>query len=73
MLLAIDVGNSQTVVGLFDDDNLVTTWRIASDITRTADELQIKMNEFFELRESNFSDVDTIIIASVVPDRKSVV
>ena len=67
MLLAIDVGNSQTVVGLFDDDNLVTTWRIASDITRTADELQIKMNEFFELRESSFSDVDTIIIASVVP------
>lgn len=67
MLLAIDVGNSQTVVGLFDNETLAATWRIASDITRTSDELQVKMNEFFELRESSFSDVDTIIIASVVP------
>lgn len=67
MLLAIDVGNSQTVVGLYAHDAWAATWRIASDITRTADELQVKMNEFFELRESNLSDVDTIIIASVVP------
>lgn len=67
MLLALDVGNSQTVAGLFEGETLVATWRIASDITRTSDELQIKMNEFFTLHDFKFSEVTAIIIASVVP------
>ena len=38
MLLAIDIGNSQTVIGLFDKDRIVRQWRITSQATRTADE-----------------------------------
>jgi type III pantothenate kinase len=41
MLLAIDVGNTQTVLGLFDDDKLVEHWRLATEPRRTADELAL--------------------------------
>ncbi|MGG8409214.1 type III pantothenate kinase, partial [Streptomyces sp. 12297] len=43
MLLTIDVGNSQTVLGLFDGEELVDHWRISTDPRRTADELAVLM------------------------------
>lgn len=67
MLLAVDIGNSQTVLGLSENGTWLTSWRIASDTSRTSDELHVKMNEFFELREIDPCVVDTVIIASVVP------
>ena len=44
MLLAIDVGNTHTVLGLFDGDDLVEHWRIATDARRTADELAVVLH-----------------------------
>src|SRR6185312_9763254 len=44
MLLAIDVGNTQTVLGLFDGEKLVEHWRLATDPRRTADELALLVN-----------------------------
>ena len=41
MLLAIDIGNTHTVLGLFDGEKLVELWRIATDARRTADELAL--------------------------------
>ena len=41
MLLAVDVGNTQTVLGLFDGDTLADTWRVATDRSRTGDELVV--------------------------------
>ncbi|HXR41993.1 MAG TPA: type III pantothenate kinase [Acidothermaceae bacterium] len=44
MLLAIDVGNTQTVLGLFDGEKLVEHWRLATEPRRTADELALLVN-----------------------------
>lgn len=41
MLLAIDVGNTHTVLGLFDDETLVEQWRVATDARKTADEIAV--------------------------------
>ena len=43
MLLAIDVGNTQTVLGLFDGDRLAETWRLATEPRRTGDELGLTL------------------------------
>ena len=41
MLLTIDVGNTNTVLGIFDGDQIVEHWRIATDPVRTADEIAV--------------------------------
>jgi len=46
MLLAVDAGNTQTVVGLFDERELVDHWRIATVVERTADELALMVRQF---------------------------
>src|SRR5258706_8435799 len=46
MLLTIDAGNTQTVVGLFRDSELVDHWRIATVAERTADELALMIQQF---------------------------
>src|SRR6185312_4615506 len=48
MLLAIDVGNTQTVLGLFDGEKLVEHWRLATEPRRTADELALLVNGLFD-------------------------
>lgn len=67
MLLSVDVGNTQTVIGLFDGDELVTSWRIATDATATSDELRIKLGGLFALNGFEESEVDAVALASVVP------
>lgn len=67
MLLAIDVGNTNLVVGVFEDDKLIESWRLATDNRRSADEYGT-MIESMMLREGiKPVDIDDIIIASVVP------
>lgn len=67
MLLAIDVGNSQTVLGLFSGSELVHNWRIATDVTRTADELAITVYSLLELAHVPRDAVTAFALASVVP------
>ena len=43
MLLAVDVGNTQTVLGLFRDDELADSFRLATDRSRTGDELGVTL------------------------------
>ena len=66
-LLAIDVGNTQTVVGLFDGEELASSWRLGSVARRTTDELAILMEGLFRLGRHRMSDVGRVVIASVVP------
>lgn len=67
MLLAIDVGNTNLVVGVFNGDKLIESWRLATDNRRSADEYGT-MIESMMLREGvKSSDIDDIIISSVVP------
>jgi type III pantothenate kinase len=51
MLLAVDVGNTQTVFGLFDEGVLAQTWRVATEEQRTGDELGVLLHNFLELGE----------------------
>ncbi len=68
MLLAVDVGNTQTVAGLLDGRDVVDRWRIATVRHRTSDEIAGLLQGFFSLRGMRFADeVDEVGIASVVP------
>jgi len=67
MLLAIDVGNTQTVVGMFKDGELLEHWRLATEREATADLLAHRLAGLLELRDLRLRDVDAAIVSSVVP------
>jgi len=67
MLLVIDIGNTNTVIGLFDDNKLTVHWRLASQRHRTADEYGIMIKEFFLLNNIDANKVTDVIISCVVP------
>jgi type III pantothenate kinase len=67
VLLAIDVGNTQTHVGMFDGDELVEHWRFATLRFATADELAPVLASLLDLRELRLKDVHAAMVSSVVP------
>jgi type III pantothenate kinase len=70
MLLAVDVGNTETLIGLFTDREreLAWHWRIATVPTRTADELALQFGGFLEQQGLSFSrQITGVVISSVVP------
>jgi type III pantothenate kinase len=68
MLLTVDVGNTQTHLGVFDGDQLVHEWRASTESRRTADELALMFGQFLELVGLSFaSDIEGVSICSVVP------
>src|SRR5262252_6773685 len=67
MLLAIDVGNTNVTIGVFDDERLAHSWRLAALRERTADELGILITRLFEQARVPVTSVTGIAIASVVP------
>ncbi|MBU0674011.1 MAG: type III pantothenate kinase [Proteobacteria bacterium] len=67
MLLAVDVGNSHTVLGLFRETLLVTHWRIRTESAITADELASTLQTLFTIEHVTFAEVTDMVIASVVP------
>ncbi len=68
MLLAIDIGNTKITLGLFDQEELVTTFRMTTRQTQTSDEYGIILCSLIEHKKYGVEDVDAVIIASVVPD-----
>src|SRR5947207_9527556 len=67
MLLAIDLGNTQTHIGMFRGDELAESWRLATVRETTGDELATLMANLLELRGLSLGDVDAAILSSVVP------
>jgi type III pantothenate kinase len=67
LLLAIDVGNTNVTIGVFDGETLVHNWRLAALRERTADELGIFVTRLFEQTKVEISAVNGIAVASVVP------
>jgi type III pantothenate kinase len=68
MLLVLDVGNTQTVVGLYDGSDLTDHWRIATRAERTSDEHAVLVNEFLGFSGLSFDDdIDGIALCSGVP------
>ena len=70
-LLAVDVGNTNVSLGLFDYDekkgNLAEHWRIGTRRDQTSDELTLVLRSLFEAAHRNIQDVDHVIVSSVVP------
>lgn len=68
MLFAIDVGNTNFTIGLFDGEELIKTFRMITKTSRTSDEYGVFFGEWLMLNGFNIKDIDSVIIASVVPD-----
>lgn len=67
MLIVFDVGNSETTVGAFAGEELRATWRVMTDVPRTADEYCVLLRSLLALRELDPADVTDAAIGSVVP------
>jgi type III pantothenate kinase len=67
VLLAVDVGNTQTHVGAFDGSDLAEHWRFQTRAGMTGDELAERISGFMELRGLALAGVDALIVSSVVP------
>ena len=67
MLLVIDVGNSNIVLGVYDDARLIRNWRISTDKSRTSDEYGVLFHSLFASAGLAFDVIRAAIISSVVP------
>lgn len=67
MLLVIDVGNTNTVVGVYEDEKLITNWRLSTERNRTIDEYGILFRNLFTLAKMDSEKITGIAISSVVP------
>ncbi|WP_207890435.1 type III pantothenate kinase [Rubrobacter taiwanensis] len=67
VLLAVDVGNTQTVFGVFEGEELRGRWRISTEASRTPDELAAVCAALLELRGLRLEEVRAFVISSVVP------
>ena len=67
MLLVIDVGNTNTVLGMYRNNELVRSWRVTTDKSRTVDEYAMLIHELFRLSGIDVGDIRDAIISCVVP------
>src|SRR5216684_2183943 len=67
MLLVIDVGNTNTSLGVYRGSELVAHWRLTTNRARTVDEYGVHARNLFELAGLDFKSIDAIAVASVVP------
>jgi type III pantothenate kinase len=67
VLLAVDIGNSSTVVGVFEDGELTDRWRLSTLPDSTPDELALRLAGLLRFADLTFDDLDGVALASVVP------
>jgi len=67
MLLAVDIGNTETTLGVFEGDKLRATWHISTVISRTADELAPLLFNMLGNKDLQSSDIKAVSFCSVVP------
>ncbi len=68
MILLVDVGNTNIVLGVQKDDNCIASWRISTDVKKTSDEYSIQVMQLFSQHKLDPKGVKGIIISSVVPN-----
>ena len=68
MFLAIDIGNTNTVIGVYDEKKLVNSWRLVSNNTKTVDEYWIVTKLFCDNAHIDINKIEGAIIGSVVPE-----
>lgn len=67
MLLAVDIGNTNIVLGAYEGETLLASWRTATAVHRMTDEYAMLVNSFFSYRGLRMADVDAAVISSGVP------
>lgn len=67
MLLVVDIGNTHTVLGIYDQDRLIHMWRLATNVEYTSDELRIKLRALLSAEEIDAGVIKGAILCSVVP------
>jgi type III pantothenate kinase len=67
LLLALDVGNTNTVAGLFEGDTLRTHWRLTTHVERTADEVGMWLHQLLRWEKVGAADLTDVAVSSVVP------
>ncbi len=67
MILVVDVGNTNIVMGIYKGEKLISNWRISTSSERTSDEMGLLLLQFFNHANVNPNDVKDVIISSVVP------
>lgn len=67
MILVLDVGNTNIVVGVFKGKNLVYNWRISTNKDKTSDEYGIQIRVLFHYSGVKYEDIEAVVISSVVP------
>ena len=72
MLFVIDIGNTNTVLGVYEGSRLIAHWRLETKPSQTADEYGILARNLFALADLEFTKIHAIVIASVVPPLNSV-
>lgn len=68
MILLVDVGNTNIVLGLYEKSKKLESWRISTDLKKTSDEYSIQVTQLFMQKGWNTKDVNGVIISSVVPN-----
>jgi type III pantothenate kinase len=71
MLIAIDVGNTQTVMGLFDGEKLLDSWRLSTVRDRTADEYRLFLAGLLRQDGYRLEEIFGVALSSVVPEAKA--
>lgn len=67
MLLALDIGNTNVTLGVFDGERLVATWRLSTDRSKMPDEYGILLTQLLNLRGMSAQNIDAAALCSVVP------
>lgn len=67
MILVMDVGNSNLVLGIYEQEQLLHHWRLTTDLEGTSDEYGMKLATLFQLAGLSWTAIDGVIISSVVP------
>ena len=67
MLLAIDIGNTNITLGVFDGDALSATWRLSTERSKTSDEYSATLMQMLQLRDMAAQQIDAVALCSVVP------
>jgi type III pantothenate kinase len=68
MHLMVDIGNTHTVLGIFDEDTLKRHWRVTSQLSRTEDEIWVVIDSLFTLDNFDLNKITGVCISSVVPE-----
>ena len=68
MLLAVDVGNTNSVFSVSKEKEILSEWRCSTDGNMTADQYFTWLQQLFSISNINYKDINKVIVSSVVPD-----